>query len=292
MTADQRRIVEWGDGPLVVIAGAGTGKTRVIVERVRWLLETKGAGTRDAEGRLVAERARDPRPALRRPADPRADPRPDLQREGRAGAPGSAGPGRRAGGARPDDGHELPQLLPADPDRVGGGCRPAAAPGRARRRRPGAAAQGHPAAAHAHLPLGLVAERHRPVHQPGQGRARDAGRLRRLRRQRAPRLRGALRELRGRRGPPREPGQPRAAARGSGRLRGPPRERARRGPGRGAQLRHPGRRQGRRPRGPAHDRRHRLCAVSRPVRPRRPPADRCPRRRPTSSMAPPWRSCG
>lgn len=39
LTADQRRIVEWGDGPLVVIAGTGTGKTRVIVERCRYLLE-------------------------------------------------------------------------------------------------------------------------------------------------------------------------------------------------------------------------------------------------------------
>ena len=39
LTPEQRRIVEWGDGPLVVIAGAGTGKTRVIVERVRYLLE-------------------------------------------------------------------------------------------------------------------------------------------------------------------------------------------------------------------------------------------------------------
>ena len=38
LTDAQRRIVEWGDGPLVVVAGAGTGKTRVIVERVRWLL--------------------------------------------------------------------------------------------------------------------------------------------------------------------------------------------------------------------------------------------------------------
>ncbi len=43
LTPEQRRIVEFGDGPAVVIAGAGTGKTRVIVERVRWLLATKGA---------------------------------------------------------------------------------------------------------------------------------------------------------------------------------------------------------------------------------------------------------
>src|SRR3954454_21190575 len=41
LTAEQRRIVEWGDGPVVVIAGAGTGKTRVIIERVRHLLETR-----------------------------------------------------------------------------------------------------------------------------------------------------------------------------------------------------------------------------------------------------------
>ncbi len=43
LTAEQRRIVEWDDGPLVVVAGAGSGKTRVIIERVRRLLETKGA---------------------------------------------------------------------------------------------------------------------------------------------------------------------------------------------------------------------------------------------------------
>ena len=43
LTPEQRAIVEADDGPVVIIAGAGTGKTRVIVERVRWLLETKGA---------------------------------------------------------------------------------------------------------------------------------------------------------------------------------------------------------------------------------------------------------
>ena len=38
-TPEQRAIVEWAGGPLMVLAGAGTGKTTVIVERVRWLLE-------------------------------------------------------------------------------------------------------------------------------------------------------------------------------------------------------------------------------------------------------------
>jgi hypothetical protein len=32
LTPAQQSIVEWDDGPLVVIAGAGTGKTRVIVD--------------------------------------------------------------------------------------------------------------------------------------------------------------------------------------------------------------------------------------------------------------------
>ena len=36
----QQRAITHGDGPLLVIAGAGTGKTRVITERIRHLLET------------------------------------------------------------------------------------------------------------------------------------------------------------------------------------------------------------------------------------------------------------
>ena len=43
LNEEQKRAVQFGDGPLMIIAGAGTGKTTVVTERIKYLI-TSGRG--------------------------------------------------------------------------------------------------------------------------------------------------------------------------------------------------------------------------------------------------------
>ncbi len=43
LNPEQNRAVKFGDGPLLIVAGAGTGKTTVITQRLAWLIEQKKA---------------------------------------------------------------------------------------------------------------------------------------------------------------------------------------------------------------------------------------------------------
>ena len=52
LNPDQQRIIEHREGPALVIAGAGSGKTRVVAQRVAHLQEQKDASHKAEAGRV------------------------------------------------------------------------------------------------------------------------------------------------------------------------------------------------------------------------------------------------
>ena len=57
LTARQRRAVTHGDGPLLIVAGAGTGKTTVITRRIAWLIGEKLASPGEILALTFTDRA-------------------------------------------------------------------------------------------------------------------------------------------------------------------------------------------------------------------------------------------
>jgi ATP-dependent DNA helicase UvrD/PcrA len=57
LSRDQRRAVTHGEGPLLVVAGPGTGKTDVVTRRIAWLIATRRARPREILGLTFTDNA-------------------------------------------------------------------------------------------------------------------------------------------------------------------------------------------------------------------------------------------
>ncbi len=57
LNPEQKKAVERAGGPILVVAGAGTGKTRVITERIKWLIENKKAAASEILSLTFTEKA-------------------------------------------------------------------------------------------------------------------------------------------------------------------------------------------------------------------------------------------
>src|SRR5579862_1016733 len=57
LNPEQRRAVIHGQGPLLVVAGAGTGKTQVITRRIAWLIASRSARPSEILGLTFTDKA-------------------------------------------------------------------------------------------------------------------------------------------------------------------------------------------------------------------------------------------
>src|SRR5258706_4184432 len=57
LNSEQKKAVEFGEGPLMIIAGAGTGKTTVVTERIKYLISSGKAKPQEILGLTFTEKA-------------------------------------------------------------------------------------------------------------------------------------------------------------------------------------------------------------------------------------------
>ncbi|HHF99130.1 MAG TPA: ATP-dependent DNA helicase PcrA, partial [Candidatus Aerophobetes bacterium] len=57
LNEEQKEAVTYGDGPLLIVAGAGTGKTQVITRRIAYLIATKRARPEEILALTFTEKA-------------------------------------------------------------------------------------------------------------------------------------------------------------------------------------------------------------------------------------------